>query len=196
MPFPIPENSATTPPLQAKENPEYKVRDFNDLDSMMAELNVQRQQFEPAAPPAPAPGHPATDGQGPGLPGQANPWEDAAEPISREDAERAGRRAAVMADSVLSVAGMMIAKEKIPDKYKASEGEIKDLSDAWSEVSEQYAFKINPWFNVAILTLMVYMPKMMDAANDRRIKNIQEEQAKQAEKIAEIQQQLKDKEPK
>ena len=199
MAFPTPQNSPTVPPVQkpVEVNQDYKLRNFNNLDDLISELNIERQKIDATPPPAPAPGHPAPDVQvPPGSGAPAAPWENAPDPITREDAERAGRRAAVMADSVLSVAAMMVAKEQNPDKYKASEGEIKDLSDAWSEVSQEYSFKINPWFNVAILTLMVYMPYMMEAANDRRFKTLQEEQKKQAEKIAEIQEQLKNQETK
>lgn len=154
---------------QPAVNETFKAENFNNLDSLLRELNVQRQIFETPKPEGdlpPVETNNLTEEQL--IQGEAT--------ISREDAERAGRRMAVMVDSVISVAAMTIAKEDANEKYKASEGEINDLSDACSEVSEQYKFKINPWINVMILITMIYLPKIIQATNDRRIKIMEERQ--------------------
>ena len=168
--FPTPQNSVDTSP--AKANPDFKLKQFGNLDEIMQELNIEKQKFDPPAPP---PG--STSGEASAAPGSFN-FEP--EPMSREEAERAGERAAILADSLLSVVGMTIAKEERSDKYKASPGELQDLSKAWGDVSEHYSFKVNPLLNITLLNMMIYGPKMMQAANDRKLKKIQEEQARQA----------------
>jgi len=167
--FPTPQNSSDTSP--AKANPEFKLKQFGNLDDMMQELNIEKQKFDP---PAPAPGAPTEPGEG------ARQYNFEVEPMSREEAERAGERAAILADSLLSVVGMTIAKEEKTDKYKATEGELRDLSKAWGDVSEHYSFKVNPLLNIGLLNVMIYGPKIMQATNDRKIKNLQEEQKRQA----------------
>ena len=168
------------------QNPDYKARNFMDMDSLLSELSTERQNFDAPAPPPgstppPMPGIPPAPGAQPLYPGELP-----AEPITREDAERAGKRMATMLDGALSFTGMIIAKEQTTEKYKASEGELKDLAEACSEVSEQYQFKVNPWFNVAILLLFIYMPKLIQANNDRRIKALETKAREQEARIQAI----------
>lgn len=167
-------------------NPDFKKRDFNDLDGLLQELSKDRQNFDPPPPPPgsePQPGFQQPPFHGPGSP----PEFSEREPITHDQAVRAGRRAAVLTDQALSVLGMAIAKEQNPESYKASPGEVSDMADAWAEVTEEYSFKINPWINIVFLILMIYTPKLIKASNDRRIKQLQEEQEKQARQIKELQ---------
>jgi len=166
MPFPT---APAATEIQVQENTEFKAHNFQDLDGLLSDLNTKRQNFDP---PAPAPGAEAAAASAPGF--QPFPgYQEPAPQITREDAERAGHRMAVLIDSMVSTGGMMIAKADESEPYKASEGEIKDLAEAWSDVSEEYNFKINPWFNILILTLMIYTPKIIQANNDRRLNKME-----------------------
>lgn len=172
----LPTTNDQTP--QVNEN--FKPEDFNNLDSLLSTLNVERQTFETTKPEVDQPG----SSNDPPL--NEEQLINQGQPITREEAERAGHRMAVLVDSVISVAAMTIAKEEKTDKYKASEGEIKDLSDACSEVTEQYKFKINPWVNVLLLIAMIYLPKLIQATNDRRIKIMEEKQKELENRIKDI----------
>lgn len=165
MPFPT--EAQTEGKTEIKLNPNFQQHDFENLDDLLQDLNTAKQVFkQPGEDQAPG-SQPAIDFNTDNLP---------PETISREEAERAGRRMAKLTDSILSVTGMTIAKEQDPEKYKATAGEIDDMAAAWSEVAEEYKFKMNPWFNIALLTLMIYMPKMVQASNDRRVKILEEKQ--------------------
>lgn len=139
----------------------------SDLDALLTELNVPKQQFftDPAAPGATeAAGSPffAPDDQQP-------------DPIDPEAAKRAGRRAAALCDGVLSFGAAIIGKTSDTDRYSASEGEKNDLAEAWEAVAEKYSFEVNPWISVVFLTLTIYAPKYIEALNDRRFNKMQEE---------------------
>lgn len=184
MPFPTEIQPEVKPEI--KINPNFQQHDFENLDDLLRDLNTAKQVFEKPGEDQPAPGSmPPMDFNTDNLP---------PETITREEAERAGMRMAKLTDSILSVTGMTIAKEQDPAKYKASEGEIDDMAAAWSEVAEEYKFKMNPWFNIALLTLMIYMPKMVQASNDRRVKILEEKQKEFDARLKATEQRIKESE--
>ncbi len=98
------------------------------------------------------------------------------EPIDPEKAKRTGRRTAVMIDGAMGfVNGSLIAKADETDPYKASPGELNDLSDAWAEVAEEYSFSVNPWFKLGMLNLTTYLPRSIKAMNDRKYNILKQE---------------------
>lgn len=163
---PVPDNlqgaGVPTPPAKPAAPAEPSGGGGISVDSLLKELNVPKQVFEPAGNPAqePAPGASFFDPSAP-APGGA--------PIDPERAKRAGLRAAKMANGVLSVTAALIAKENDTDKYGAAPGEITDLGEAWADVSQEYEFTVNPWLSVILLTLSIYMPKFLQALEDRKV---------------------------
>lgn len=145
--------------------------DFYNINEMLEELTVPKQTFqqEEQTPPPPI-----------DTP-EAEPV-----PVDPQKAARMGERTAKMIDAALAtVNGTLIAKAPEIDKYKASEGELRDLSGAWAEVSEIYDFNVSPWLKLAVLNLSIYTPKTVLAFQDRRFnemnKRIDEMQRQQTE---------------
>lgn len=93
-----------------------------------------------------------------------------------EKAQREGRRMAKMVDSGLALGASLIAKSDTAAPYKASQGDIDDLAEAWSEVAQVSNISVNPWVKLAFLNGATYMPIYMKAFNDRRFRLMELEQ--------------------
>jgi len=170
---------------------EQKLDYTKNLDQLLGEFSQPRQDFTPKPPPGPQP-KPA--GQ---FSGQFSPWPtegEGPEPDTRTPeevqrdimaAERTGHRIAKTVDGIASFTAALIAREKETAKYKATPGDVEDLSEAWAAVAEKYQFDVNPWFTVAFLNLTVYGPIFMKANNDRRFNQMNAE-------IKAMQQQIED----
>ena len=155
--------AATTEPVK---------RNFYDYDSLIADLNVPKEQITSSAPEgSPLPG------QDKSAVNQSLPDNNLAEPISPEAAARSGARIAKTFDKVFSFGASLYAKSGNRNAYEASPGEIQDLSEAWSDVAMKYSFKIedSPWFNLILLMLAVYLPIFMKARTDHRFAVIEEQ---------------------
>lgn len=148
-------------------------RNFNDYDSLIAELNAPKEQIINTPPPgsAPVPGAPPAERS------IFSPGESLAEPITPEAAARSGARIAKTFDKVFSFGASLYAKSDNRKAYEAGQGEIEDLSDAWSDVAMKYSFKIedSPWFNLILLMLAVYTPIVMKARTDHRFAVLSEQ---------------------
>ena len=165
---------ATDTTTAATGEPVIVKRDFNDVDSLISEvLNQQREKI--GAPPAEA-SPDAVSGSNPFNPvPQPNrpPWDtEPAEPLDPEAAKRSGLRMAKTIDGMLSLGASAYAKEKERKKYQASEGELNDLADPLSELSVKYDFQLSPEIRLMFLLVTIYSPKFMQAANDRRINEL------------------------
>lgn len=168
-----------------------------DLDDLLSELNTPKQNFEP-------PTLPNADPTGP----NANPWtqpratpmalptweqdELKAPPLTREEAQRQGERWAKTADITISFLASFYAKEDDTRKYKASPGEVQDLAAAFADLSAEYSLKINPWLNVTFLLLAIYVPKLIQASNDRRINLMNSRIEELEEKLGKLEKQKAD----
>lgn len=97
-------------------------------------------------------------------------------PMDPEKAQREGRRMAKMIDSGLALGASLIAKSDTAAPYKASQGDIDDLAEAWSEVAQVSNISVNPWVKLAFLNGATYMPIYMKAFNDRRFRLMELEQ--------------------
>ena len=175
---------AVTVPSAAPEPPKPSSISVDDL---LQQLNVPKQVFDPAPGAQPANPEPAF------IPGQPLPGiGEATAPIDPERARRAGLRAAKMANGVLSVTAALIAKENNTDKYGAEKGEIDDLAEAWADVSTEYEFTINPWISVGLLTISVYMPKFLQAMEDRKVNQLNKRIDGLEQTVNQLQQQTED----
>lgn len=159
-----------------------------NFDELLGELSTPKQDFTPKPPPG-EPGNHLTNTPPSGhrpifeFPGAEEEPIKNPEQIEqdRATAERSGERMAKTVDSIASFTAAMIAKESETGKYKASPGDIQDLANAWSDVSEKYHFNISPWLTVVMLSMATYVPIFMNATRDRRY-NIHEERIKELEK--------------
>ena len=112
------------------------------------------------------------------------------EPIDPEKAARSGMRLAKMLDGAISTgAAMFIAKTDDTSRYKASEGDVKDVADALSEVTAEYNLDISPWFQVAFIVGIVYMPILTKAFNDKRINELEKQMQSMTKRVENIESQ-------
>ena len=147
-------------------------RDFNNLDSLIEELNQPKEVIQNSQPKPP----PSADSEQAHDYGEQYPGGDYGhepehfEPMPDEVANLSGKMIAGTIDTSLSTAMGLYAHNSETEKYSASDKQIDKLNDAWAAVSRKYNYKIedSPWFNVVALSAGVYIPKFQDAKADRR----------------------------
>lgn len=160
-----------TPPTTTEETTGRKAvnRDFNNLDSLIEELNQPKEVIQNSQPKPPGGGDPG--GYAEPYPGGDYDGEPTdLEPMPEEVANLSGKMIAGTIDTSLSTAMGLYAHNSETEKYAASDKQIDKLNDAWAAVAKKYNYKIedSPWFNVIALTAGTYIPKFQDAKNDRR----------------------------
>ncbi len=169
MPVELNPKPAAASPADPGE-PTVVKRDYDNLDSLLSELNQPKQKI------GPKPGEAAPDPAHPEQPitasGNAAPWDEQAEPFDPEKAKRSGLRLAKTIDGALSLGASVYAKEKDRSKYAASHGEIDDLAEPLAELSSKYNFELSPEARLIFLLVTIYSPKFLKAANDRRINEL------------------------
>lgn len=171
MPLPTAKTAAAAPHLSIVTEP--VKRDFNNLDELLQELNTPKEQILSSQPaPGPTLGAAAQE-----YTGEYTQYDNLPEPISPESAAKSGARIAKTFDTVFAFGASMYAKSDNRAAYGADQTDIKDLSEAWSDVAMKYSFKIedSPWLNVIILMLAVYSPLFLKARADHRFAVIREE---------------------
>jgi hypothetical protein len=134
-------------------------RDFNDLDSLLDELNVQKEVI--------ANGSPGAD---PGRLFNPEPLADPVEAMPAEVAALSGKTIANTIDTALGTGMMLYAKSTNPEKYQATDKQIRNLEQAWAAVAAKYNYRVedSPWLNVGVLSVATYLPHFQEAKNDRR----------------------------
>jgi hypothetical protein len=139
-------------------------RNFNDLDSLLDELNVQKEEI--------ASNPPGT------MPGSAPVGElvEPVDPMPAEVAALSGKTIANTIDTALGTGMMLYAKSTNPEKYQATDKQIRNLEQAWAAVAAKYNYRVedSPWFNVGVLTVATYLPHFQEAKNDRRFAMMEE----------------------
>jgi hypothetical protein len=106
--------------------------------------------------------------------------------LDPEQALRSGRRIAKMVDAALAGGATIYAKSDDFSEYSASHEDLNDLSEAWADVSQEYNIEMNPWFNVAFLSIATYGPLYFKAANDRRFNLMQKQINETNERLSKI----------
>jgi hypothetical protein len=150
-----------------------------DLDNLFGELNTPKEQILPPPPPAGQQTGPDGNYQFSNTPG----GDLETEQITPEQAALTGKIIAGTIDEALGTGLSLYARNSEKEKYQASESQIQKIGDSWAKVAQHSNFKIEdaPWFNAIFLTGAVYLPKVMEAKNDRRFalidEKIREEQA-------------------
>lgn len=157
---------------------------FDEIENAFKTPTQRQADYEPK--PEPVPG---TDDLG----RLADPDGSAREPVEvesapvvdREHAQRTGERIARLIDSGIdfSLSNFVARNGK---SYRADERDLKDIADAWGEISEERQWNIGPEWTLIILYLMVYGPLVKQAVADRRMDAIEAEQRAMKERIASL----------
>ena len=145
-------------------------RDFNDLDSLIGELSVPKEQINRASI------NSATDTHSYDNQGQPVTELVEAERMAPEIAAISGKAIAGTIDTLLSTGLSLYAKAKSPEKFEASDKQMQKLSEAWAHIAAKYNYRAedSAWLHVIALNLGIYTPKFNEAKNDRRFAEMQE----------------------
>lgn len=166
-------------------------RDFNDLDSLINELNTPKESIQPSRPAGSALNTVAgsTDNEIIDL--------EQPEPIPAEIAALSGKVIASTIDTALSTGLSLYAKGGTAEKYEASDKQMENLKLAWSAVAQKYNYRVedSPWFNVILLNVAVYFPTFKEAQKDRRFAEVDEAMKEMNERLKLAEAKLKAAEP-
>jgi hypothetical protein len=178
-------------------------RNFNDLDSLLTELNTPKEIIN-SNPVPPVPGQQNSGAPGFNPENQQHPLTDTfggseqLEVMPDEIAALSGKTIANTIDTALGTGMSLYAKNTQPEKYQATLKQINNLETAWAAVAKKYNYRVedSPWFNVILLTVAIYLPHFQEAKNDRRFNEITEkiaEETAQRESLAKRVQELEEK---
>ena len=109
--------------------------------------------------------------------------------ISSDRAHRTGERIAKVIDTGFNFFVSNVVAKTGKD-YKAKPADLQDIADAWGDMAYDKQWEFSPALQLLVLYIMVYGPLTKEALNDRRLMEMEERQAKQEEKIREIQNEL------
>lgn len=109
--------------------------------------------------------------------------------VSPERAHRTGERIAKVIDTGFNFFASNVLAKTGKD-YKAKPADLQDIADAWGDLAHDKQWDFSPTLQLLILYILVYGPLTKEALNDRRIMEMEERQAKQEEKIKEIENEL------
>ncbi len=167
--FPTTATPATN--IQAESNRTAVNRDFYNLDTLIGDLAVEKEEIRATPPP-----HSQHSAVSPEESHSATLQENKAEVIAPEIAALSGKAIANSIDAVLSTGFSLYAKAKDPDKFEASEKQMQKLSEAWAAVAKHYNYSVDdsPWMHVIALNAGIYIPKFNEAKNDRRFAEMDE----------------------
>jgi hypothetical protein len=154
-------------------------RDFYDLDTLIKDLNVPKEQIISSAPQQPGSTNQHNMGAAPEYDDQ-----EPTEQLPDEVAALSGKMIAGTIDTSFSTAMGLYAHTSETEKYEASDKQLNKLNDAWAAVAKKYNYRMedSPWFNVLALSAGVYIPKFQDAKNDRRF-NEMDSRLKELQKL-------------
>lgn len=108
--------------------------------------------------------------------------------VDREHAQKTGERIARLIDSGIDFTlSNFVARNG--ESYHADERDLKDIADAWGEISEEHQWNIGPEMTLVILYVMVYGPLVKQAITDRRLAAIEAEQQALKQRIAALENQ-------
>lgn len=109
-----------------------------------------------------------------------------AEELSQETAEAAGRNIADLVTNGVTTVCSFVGKEPAK-KYEISAGQKRDLEKSYSEVAKHYNIQgTNPLFNAIFLTIVIFSVPVKTAFQDRKIKQLEEEQKQQEQRLKDL----------
>lgn len=102
--------------------------------------------------------------------------------VDHDHAMRTGERIARLIDTGIDFTlSNFVARNG--ESYRADERDLRDIAEAWGEVSEEHQWDIGPEWTLAILYVMVYGPLVKQALYDRRMDEMEARLKEQGERI-------------
>lgn len=102
--------------------------------------------------------------------------------VDHDHAMRTGERIARLIDTGIDFTlSNFVARNG--ESYRADERDLRDIAEAWGEVSEEHQWNIGPEWTLAILYVMVYGPLVKQALYDRRMDEMEARLKEQEERI-------------
>lgn len=152
--------------------------DLNDLDSMLEKYSMPKQDMpgfnnanhdrQSTIEPETATNESVNDIFDPVTQSTEKQTENKKE-FDPEKNKRTGLRIARTIDRFAAFGSMKVALSNDMSTYQATQNELNDLGDEWSEYTKDMNIDMPPWMSLAILNFTVYMPKVVKAFNDKRL---------------------------
>ena len=106
---------------------------------------------------------------------------------------KTGRNIARLIDTAFDFSMTNFVAKDSQKSYKASEKDIDDIAEAWSEIAEEKQWNLGPGWRLILLYIIVYGPLTKQALADRRLAELErradlteETLRQQAERIKEL----------
>ena len=122
-----------------------------------------------------------------------SPEEDEPREVNPERFGKTGRNIARLIDTGFDFAMTNFVAKDSQKSYKASEKDIDDIAEAWSEIAEEKQWNLGPGWRLLLLYIIVYGPLTKQALADRRLAELErradlteETLRQQAERIKEL----------
>ena len=102
--------------------------------------------------------------------------------VDRDHAMRTGERIARLLDTGIDFTlSNLVAKNG--KSYRADERDLKDIAEAWGEISEEHNWNIGPEWTLILLYAIVYGPLVKQAVYDRRMAEMEARQNDQEARL-------------
>lgn len=122
-----------------------------------------------------------------------SPEEEEPREVNPERFGKTGRNIARLIDTGFDFAMTNFVAKDSQKSYKASEKDIDDIAEAWSEIAEEKQWDLGPGWRLLLLYIIVYGPLTKQALADRRLAELErradlteETLRQQAERIKEL----------
>lgn len=103
-----------------------------------------------------------------------------------------GKYIAKFIDSGFNLTATKLIAKGTDKNYSASEKELEDLGDAWSEVAEYKQWEMGPVPRLLLLNGAIYIPKIKQAFDDRRFMELEQRQNMTEEKMRQYENRIKE----
>lgn len=126
-----------------------------------------------------------------------SPDGEEAREVNPERFGKTGRNIARLIDTGFDFAMTNFVAKDSQKSYKASEKDIDDIAEAWSEIAEEKQWDLGPGWRLILLYIIVYGPLTKQALADRRLAELErradeteETLRQQADQIKELKNEL------
>lgn len=126
-----------------------------------------------------------------------SPEEEEPREVNPERFGKTGRNIARLIDTGFDFAMTNFVAKDSQKSYKASEKDIDDIAEAWSEIAEEKQWDLGPGWRLILLYIIVYGPLTKQALADRRLAELErradeteETLRQQADQIKELKNEL------
>ena len=98
-----------------------------------------------------------------------SPEEEEPREVNPERFGKTGRNIARLIDTAFDFSMTNFVAKDSQKSYKASEKDIDDIAEAWSEIAEEKQWNLGPGWRLLLLYIIVYGPLTKQALADRRL---------------------------